>query len=119
MANETHDAEHISVSPVVFYLLLGAVGLGGLGGGTALSPKLDQTALSACYDNSQTALDNASASLGLAKQHGKEFLHLRSYIDERTADRWTGHDQREFQREIDRHLGIVERRLDLLEARNK
>ena len=99
---------NISVSAPVFYLLIGAAGLGGLGGGSFLAPALERQAIQACFDNSQIAID-------VAAQHGAEIQTLRQLIWDRTQDRWTEDDHRDYERGQDRLNAEVLRRLERLE----
>lgn len=108
MTEHDESVGHITISPAVFYLLIGAAGLGGLGGGSFLGPQLEKTALQACFDNSQKALS-------VAAQHGEELNQVRAFIENRTLDRWTAADQRNHEREQDKRDAQQDRRLDLLE----
>ena len=101
-------ADHISISPVVFYLLLGSAATAGVGGGTFLQPAVNQEALEACFDNSQRAIN-------VAVQHGEELNNLRQYIDTRTQDRYTAQDAGRDWRNQDRRDAEQDRRLNLLD----
>lgn len=102
----------LNVHPIVFYMLLGAAGLGGGGLYGVLGPQLQKEALTACFDNTKTALNVAS-------QHGQELLDLRNLIYERTASRYTAEDaakqwanQRERDEAQERRLQVLERHID-------
>lgn len=109
MATRNDDTgEHISVSPMVLYMLLGAAGLGGLGGGSFLGPRLNESAIQACDSHAARAME-------LSSQNAEELSRLRQYIDARTADRWSGREQRAHQHEQDRRDAQQDRRLDTIE----
>lgn len=103
---------HISIPPVVFYLMLGGATLGGGGLMGVIGPTLEKEAVSACLDNSQIALD-------VAAQHGHEIQALRELIYERTQDRYTSSDARsdwaeQYRRDDqqDRRTALIERQLE-------
>lgn len=119
---DSNDDVHIAIPPAAFWLLISAVGLGGLGGGAFLGPAADQKALEACFDNSRIAID-------VAAQHGEEFNTLRGEVErardvitdvhrelvERTVDRYTQTQaNRDKQRHEEEHRAL-ERRLEALE----
>lgn len=102
----------LNISPVVFYMLLGAAGLGGAGGYGVLGPQLQKEAIQHCFENSATALE-------VAAQHGQELLDLRNLIYDKTASRYTAEDatedwaaQRERDEAQERRLRILERHMD-------
>lgn len=118
MTEERHEPEHFTLPPAVFYLLLGAVGLGGGGLYGVVGPQLEKSALEACYDNSQVAL-------GVAAQHGEEFVEVREdiaslkkLIYDRTAYRWTAEDQAKYDQERQSAEATQNRRLDWLERQH-
>lgn len=113
MATRNDDTgEHISVSPMVLYMLLGAAGLGGLGGGSFLGPRIHEAAIQAC-DN------HATRAMELSAQNAEELSRIRQYIDTRTTDRWTSYEQREHQKEQDRRDAQQDRRIDIIERQLK
>ena len=106
MADE--DDSHIALSWPIFSLLIGAALSGGAGVGTVLSPQIEQKALEACFDNSQRAID-------VAVQHGAELQVLRTILENRTADRYTGRQSTEDWRTQYRVNDEIFHRLDRLE----
>lgn len=119
---DNDDDVHIAIPPRAFWLLIGAVGLGGAGGGAILGPTADQHALEACYDNSRIAID-------VVAQHGDEFNKLRAEDErlrtligevhrellEATVDRYTGTDARRYQERHKDDHDSFERRLKAAE----
>lgn len=106
---EQHDDAHISISPVVFYLLLGAAGFGGLGGGSVLSTAGEKPAIQACIDNSQELFS-------VAVQHGEELQILRKLLYDRTGDRYTTSEARDDWEDQFRRDDQQDRRIEYLEG---
>lgn len=110
----TDDRTHFELPPVVLALLLSSAAGGGAGLYGVLGPQLEKEAITACFDNSQTALK-------VAAQHGAEILDLRELIYARTANRFTLDDAAKTERaqlktdaQQDRRLLILERDIDRL-----
>jgi hypothetical protein len=112
MVVKKDDTGALNIPPLVFYMLLGAAGLGGAGGYGVLGPQLQKDAIELCFDNSQTALN-------VAAQHGQELLDLRNLVYDRTVQRYTSEDatrdwaeQKERDEAQDRRLRLLERHVD-------
>jgi hypothetical protein len=106
MTDESND--HISLPPAVFYLLIGGVFGGGAGLTGFVQPHLEREAVTACYDNSQIAIE-------VAAQHGEELQILRSLILERTRYRYTSEDAQKRWTEHERSEALQDRRLYSIE----
>ena len=103
----------IALSSPIFYLLLGAAGVGGLGVGQTVNPQ--RGAVEACFDNSRTALT-------VAAQHGEELKILSAELNRlsidlnmRTRFRYTAEDATKDKIEVDKRISQSERRLDYAE----
>ena len=121
---QNESSNHIIISPPVFYFLLSAAVAGGAGSYGIIGPQLEAEAISACFDNSQTALN-------VAAQHGQELLTLRQednrlqrLIEKGTVLRYTSADAEKNQIKQerrddgqDRRLRQVERHIDKGEDR--
>lgn len=119
MGDQKSESNHITTPPAVLALYISAAFFGGGGIVSTLEPNLQQGALQACYDNSQTALN-------VAAQHGDEFVEIRAdiaklddKIDDRTKYRWTAEDQAGHEIDVAKQLSEVYRRLIWLEERAK
>lgn len=111
------NGEHsvIELPAALFYGLISAALLGGAGGYSILGPQIERTALTACFDNSKTALE-------VAAQHGEEFNEVRSEIAanrrliyDKTNSRYTAEDAQKDWREQERIDHVQTRRLEYLE----
>lgn len=117
--NESNDREHFVLPPAIFYMLLTAAGLGGGGIYGFVGPKMEETVVRECTNNSEKALD-------YSLQVGRELEALRNDVsalhrnlDDRTRFRYTAEDAgREAikQNARDTHQ---ERRLDWLEKQHE
>lgn len=102
------DTVHIALPRSVLVTLGLALLAGGTGAGLTLGPQVERTALQQCFDNSSTALS-------VAAQHGEELLQLEKLINEKTADRWSSTNHRNFERALRKELDLIEKRLQFLE----
>ena len=110
-----NESDSTGYPPYIVWILCGAFGFGGTGAGIWSAPQIERSALEACYNNAQIAIE-------VAAQHGDEFNEVRSEIAsnrrliyDRTNSRWTADAQREYdaqQRQID---SLQNNRLDHLE----
>lgn len=126
MSTEEHEPTHFAVSPSILYGLIFAAFAGGGGVGSFVAPQLDQSTLTACYDNSASALKQAEIALGVTAQHGEEHNELRAtdqrleqLIYDRTRDRWSTTEQQQYERQDARREATQDRRIDYLEKREK
>lgn len=103
-----NESSHIIISPNVLYLLLAGTALGGGGLSAVVGPQLERSAIEACYDNSQIALD-------VAAQHGQELVDIRRLLLERTRYRFTSEDAEKARRTQARRDEAQDRRLIYIE----
>ena len=106
------DSTNISLSPMVFYMLLGGSVLGGGGLYGLAAPGLEQSAFTTC-------LSNAEKSLSLAVQNRQEFVEFRQAFYERSSHFIDLSTFRAFEREQDRAHAQQDRRLERLENGNE
>ena len=109
MGLESDGKVHISMNPAIFYTVLTAVALGGLGGGLTLGPRMDEQAVLSCFDNSERALN-------VAVQHGEELNRLEELLIERTRSRYSQDDAARDGRQQSIRDDNQDRRIQLLES---
>lgn len=102
------NESHIALSWPILTLLIGSAISGGAGIGTSLGPQLQQSALQACFDNSERAIE-------VAVQHGGELQSLRRFVETQTSDRYLGRQALEDWRQQYRVNDEIFRRLEKLE----
>ena len=106
--NDGNSINSVVLSTPIFYLLLGAAGFGGAGINGSIGPQLERKAITACFDNSQIAIETSA-------QHGQELIDLKRYVDDSTRHRYTSEDARKDGSKADARDAQQERRLNSIE----
>ena len=106
--NDESDNNHITISPAILTLLVGAALSGGAGIGGIVTPNVSQKAVTACYDNSRIAIEQAN-SQGLAIDS------IRLDLISRTALRYDTQDAASDRAEAQQEHDLLSKRIRYLE----
>jgi hypothetical protein len=109
------DNNHIRLSPAIFFMLIGASGLGGAGTFGALTPARDHNELAALAKSIEEIRTTANAAISLASRNERGVDDNRDLVYASTRDRFTAAEADKEFRARDARFEQVERRLAMIE----